>query len=328
MAQFSTKITHEGDFEVVNLIDQKNSVRVQIIPELGNNLVSLTIGENNEQLELMYIPDEIKNLRDESYRFYGNPILFPFPGRIPEGKFTFQGQAFQLPINFRDGTAIHGFLYDKKWEIAETSAPSNEGAFLKSTYRSDTKIEEIFPFPFEINLTYFLRESELEIDFNAKNIGEKPFPFGYGIHPYFLLTGNRADWVLYFPANSIYELVNILPTGKIKEIPDEFDFRKEKSLAGIYMDDLFGNIQKNKDGLILCWLKNKAINLKLNVISDQNFDYYVLYSPKENEFICIEPYTCIANAFNLANSGIETGLRILQPKKTFKATIFLRWETG
>ena len=325
MKRFRSEIEQKADIKIVSLIDDRNSIRARIIPEIGNNLVSLSIGKGNE---LIYIPDQIGNLKKLSRQFYGNPILFPFPGRIPEGKFTFQNQNFQLPINFSDGTAIHGFVYNKKWEVEELSSPSDKKAYLKSACRSDAEIEKVFPFPFKIEFTYILRESELEMVFTAENIGENPFPFGYGIHPYFLLPGKRADWVLYFPANEIYELVDILPTGKTKEIPAQFDFRKEKSLEGIYMDDLFGNIQKSKDRVISCWLRNKATNLKLTVTSDQNFDYYVLYAPKEHAFICIEPYTCIANAYNLANSGIETGLRILQPKEMFKATIFLRWETG
>lgn len=324
MKRFRSEIEQEADIKIVNLIDDRSSVRARIIPEIGNNLVSLSIGKGNE---LIYIPDQIGNLKKLSRQFYGNPILFPFPGRIPEGKFTFQNQNFQLPINFSDGTAIHGFVYDKKWEIEELSS-SDKGAFLKSSYHSDAEIESHFPFPFKTEMICKLKESELEMVFIAENIGENPLPFGYGIHPYFLLPGKRADWLLYFPANEIYELVNILPTGKTKEIPEEFDFRKEKSLKGIYMDDLFGNIQKNKDGVISCWLRNKATNLKLTVTSDQNFNYYVLYAPKEHAFICIEPYTCIANAYNLANSGIETGLRILQPNDTFKAKIYLRWEVG
>ncbi len=326
MMRFINKIEQTADFKIVNLIDSKNSVKARIIPEMGNNLVSLMIGEGENALELIYIPTQIHKLKKLSRQFYGTPILFPFPGRIPNGEFTFLNQDFKLPINFSDGTAIHGFVYDKKWEIEELSSPSDKEAFLKSSYRSDSGIEKNFPFPFRIEMLYKLGESKLEIIFVAENIGENSFPFGYGIHPYFLLSGKRADWLLYFPANEIYELINILPTGKTRDISDQFDFRKEKSLEGIYMDDLFGNIQKNEDGIISCWLRNIATNLTLSVISDQNFDYYVLFAPKDHSFICIEPYTCIVNAFNLVNSGIETGLRILQPKETFKAIIKFKWE--
>ena len=319
MPQFLTEITEEAEFNIVNLIDQKNSVRAKVIPALGNNLVSLMVGED----ELISIPDKIPNLK--SYQFYGNPILFPFPGRIPEGKYAFQEQQYQFPINFGDSTAIHGLVYDKKWSIVETSGQSEGAAVLKSSYKGESETKDVFPSQFKVEMTYILRESKLEMIFEATNIGDESFPYGYGLHPYFMLPGKREDWVLYFPANKIYELVNIRPTGKTMDIPAQFDFRNEKTLEGVFMDDLFGELKKEQ-GAISCWLRNLTTNFKLTVSSDENFDYYVLYAPKEHNFICIEPYTCIVNAFNLANSKIETGLRTLTPDETFHAKIEFEWE--
>jgi len=328
MARFSAEVEEdrESGLQIVNLIDQTESVRVQIIPELGNNLVSLTIAHKGQDLELIHIPTDIKNLKSGDYQFYGNPILFPFPGRIPRGEFHTHYQNFQLPINFGDGTAIHGFVYDKKWEVSEVSAPSSKEVFLKSTYTSDSIVEEFFPFPFQIDMTYILGKSQLELNFQAKNTGEQAFPFGYGIHPYFSISGKRKDWVLYFPANEIYELIDLIPSGHTKKIPELFDFRTEKSLKDIYMDDLFGKIKKDKNGYTSCELKNRANGFNLEVISDQSFEYYVLYAPQGQDFICIEPYTCIPNAFNLIHSGFETGLRSLEPNETFEARIWFEWK--
>jgi len=64
--------------------------------------------------------------------------------------------------------------------------------------------------------------------------------------------------------------------------------------------------------------------LSLKIVSDKNFEYYVLYAPKTGSFICIEPYTCIPNAFNLADKGFNTGMRVLKPKEKFKATILFK----
>jgi aldose 1-epimerase len=250
MTQFAAEIQQEGALQVVSLIDQKNSVKAKIIPELGNNLVSLAVFNLGANTELISIPTDLQNLKNKVYQFYGNPILFPFPGRIPKGEFHYQDQKFQVSVNFRDGTAIHGFVYDKKWEISEISTPSSKEAFLKSTYTSDSTLEKFFPFPFQIEMTYILRESELELVFKSINRGKQALPFGYGIHPYFTLPGKREDWTLYLPAAEIYELINILPTGVSKKIPKQLDFRAEKSLQGIYMDDLFGKLKKNKQGFV------------------------------------------------------------------------------
>ncbi len=322
MTRFSSEVKQEYNTEIITLTDQEHQVGAKIIPEWGNNLVSLMVGKQ----ELIWLPTEIKNLRDEKRQFYGNPILFPFPGRIPGGKFRFQNKDFEVPVNFNDGTAIHGFVYDKRWHVLERSDPSDKETFIKSEYRSNSDIETYFPFIFRLEMTYTLRDNELEICFMAENIGIDAFPFGYGLHPYFQLSGKREDWILNLPASELFELDQLVPTGIRDMVSEKLDFRKGKSFKDIYMDDLFGDLKKDKRGFITCWLNNMKTNFKLMVTSDNNFEYYVVFAPEWGNFICIEPYTCIPNAFNLASQGIVTGLRVLNSNKKFTAKIWLRWE--
>ena len=47
-------------------------------------------------------------------------VLIPFPGRVRDGRYTFEGQTYQMPINDKDGpNAIHGFVRLIPWEVAE-----------------------------------------------------------------------------------------------------------------------------------------------------------------------------------------------------------------
>src|SRR2546423_14110788 len=43
---------------------------------------------------------------------YGIPILFPFPNRIRDGVFTFQGRKISLKAGRR-----HGYVRDKAWQV-------------------------------------------------------------------------------------------------------------------------------------------------------------------------------------------------------------------
>ena len=325
MKRFLNAFGHENGVEVLTLIDQKTSTAAKIVPEIGNNLVSWTIVKDGGTLELMWIPSEIKDLHKEPRKFFGNPVLFPFPGRIPKGTFQFQNQTFQMPVNFSDGTAIHGFVHDKKWEISEISPPSDNEVSITSTYDLNAEIQEYFPFPFHLEMTYTLREYEIETLFVAKNVGDKAFPFGYGLHPYFQLHGKREDWVLYCPGTEQFILDDLIPRGDRILVPEEYDFQEEKSLDDVYLDDLFGDLKK-QNGKIISWIRNLKTNFKLIVSSDQNFDYYVLFAPDWGDFICIEPYTCIPNAYNLSNRRMVTGLRILEPNETYKAKILFKVE--
>ena len=42
------------------------------------------------------------------------------------------------------------------------------------------------------------------------------------------------------------------------------------------------------------------------------FRELVLYAPDTRPIVCFEPYTCVTNAFNLQNQGIDSGLIRLQ----------------
>ncbi len=44
-----------------------------------------------------------------------------------------------------------------------------------------------------------------------------------------------------------------------------------------------------------------------------SFASAVVYNPPHRQAICIEPYTCVPDAYHLAESGVDTGLRALAP---------------
>src|SRR4051812_47156175 len=45
-------------------------------------------------------------------------VLFPFPSRIPFGKYSFEGRDYQIPCNDKEGqAAIHGFLRAETWNL-------------------------------------------------------------------------------------------------------------------------------------------------------------------------------------------------------------------
>lgn len=48
-------------------------------------------------------------------------VLIPFPGRIGNGRYSFDGRTFQLECNDKEGpNAIHGFVRSLPWHIQES----------------------------------------------------------------------------------------------------------------------------------------------------------------------------------------------------------------
>jgi aldose 1-epimerase len=55
----------------------------------------------------------------------GIPLLFPFPNRICEGRYSWEGKDYELPsdtVGFDGmGNAIHGFVIDRPWRVTSQS---------------------------------------------------------------------------------------------------------------------------------------------------------------------------------------------------------------
>src|SRR5262245_21435731 len=84
-----------------------------IAPALGGNCVSWRI----DGREVLYSPP-LAELAQRPTRG-GIPILCPFPNRIRDGRFTWDGRMYQLDRNDSTGTnAIHGFTPRAEWSVA------------------------------------------------------------------------------------------------------------------------------------------------------------------------------------------------------------------
>ncbi|MEO8501289.1 MAG: aldose 1-epimerase, partial [Vicinamibacteria bacterium] len=196
----------------VFLLQEGSHARAAVAPALGNNC--FVFETDRPVLEAVAWPDFLKKPTS-----YGIPLLFPFPNRIRDGAFLFQGERF--PID----PPRHGFVRDKAWRVLDTGASNLDGAWIRSAIKAadyPREILEQFPFPFTLEVTYRVRNGGLEIDVVAENTGERNMPTGFGIHPYFRRPERGA---LMVPATKRWELADSLPTGKLLPLEGSFDLR-------------------------------------------------------------------------------------------------------
>ena len=112
--------------------------------------------------------------------FCRSGILCPFPNRIEEGRYSFNGQVHRLPINETEhGHAIHGLVFDKEFNIISRSERHIE---LSLDYPGTSG----FPFSFRCTVEYTLLDDGIGMRIELNNNGTQSFPFGLGWHPYFL----------------------------------------------------------------------------------------------------------------------------------------------
>ncbi len=300
---------------------EAQSERVVIAPELGCQCFGYRVGS----LEIIFPPPSVEALREHPFRS-GIPILFPWPGRVANGKFDFAGRRIVIPINERArGHAIHGLTWNCAFRVAKRGP---HYALMELDSASDANLLRIWPYPFVFEVDYEVGDG-LRIKFRVRNSGNSEMPFGFGAHPYFNAPlskdSSRKSLTLQVPAAERWPLdLTLIPSGPPQPVAGKFDLRAPRALGSETYDDVF-KLAPGRDPLAPCArMTDPAMRLAIEVRADAPFEDFVIFAPPENPVVAMEPYTCAPDAFNLASRGVESGMRTLAPGATFEAGFEIR----
>lgn len=302
----SVEVAERDGVEIVTLRSEAD-VFAEVAPSLGNNCFAFVAGR--PVLEPVAWDAFLKKPTS-----YGIPVLFPYPNRVRDMRFTFRGETFTLD------TPQHGFVRGRPWRVAATGTDDG-AAWLRSTFDAAEFGDEIlgqFPFPFRLDVVYTLRGRTLEMRTRVENAGERDMPYGFGIHPYFRKPARGAIRV---PASGRWELEDHLPTGEVADVAGAYDLREGADVATAALDDIFTRLTADADGLVRCTLDDAEAGTRTTVeFSRTEFPHVVVFTPPR-EAICIEPNTFPTDAFNLAARGIAADVRVLAPGAVDEFTI-------
>jgi aldose 1-epimerase len=302
------------DERVAVLHDDKN--RLEVWPALGFNAYRWQIGAS----ELLYRNPQI--FAENKPTRTGLPILFPFPNRIRDGKFSWQGKSYSLPINDpAKKNAIHGFAHTHPWRVVDQGANAGS-AWVTGEFHGSVDAPEIvalWPADYRLRVTYRLFDHVLRVEADADNPDTKPLPFGVGYHPYFALApfGGPQAFIT-VGAAKIWELTDNLPTGQLLDPDERRELRHGQSYSALQLDDVMTNLftfayDQNDNLGMTAVIQHPSGKGMLTLWTSEDFRDLVVFTPPHREAICVEPYTCTTDAINLSPRGIDAGLRVLKP---------------
>lgn len=313
--------------QIFDLIDRETRSKARIVPGIGAQCASFTWENRGESLDILAPPENLKVLREQPVH-YGNPILFPFPSRIKDGSFTFEGQTLKLPVNdTKSVSAIHGLALWKPWQAAGQGGGEDEGAWITCRLRTADfpDLEALYPFPYEISYTYRLRDGRLESEVSVLNTGEGPMPMGFGLHPWFPVPmsekGNREACQISAPVSRVWELDGLIPTGRIGAALPERNLSVGVPLSDLELDDVYAGLNDGETEWSRSACTDLQTGVEIAVLADDAFRELVVYAPHNRRAVCLEPYTCAPNAFNLANQGIDAGMIVVPPGEMWSAKV-------
>jgi aldose 1-epimerase len=292
-----TPVAPSGEQVELTLGDQR-----AVVVEVGGGLRCYSAG--GRELLDGYAADE----RATSGR---GQVLVPWPNRIRDGSYEFDGEQQQLALTEpARANAIHGLV---RWSPFAVLQSASDRALMAHTIHPQPG----YPFTLAVTVEYVLSSAGLTVTTTATNVGATACPYGCGQHPYLTLgTPTVDELVLTAPGSSV--LISDErgePTVSQTVGRTEFDFRRGRAIGATRLDNAFTDLQRDERGLAHVRLEapsGDAVTLWM----DESYGYVMLFTGDsrpdvDRRSIAVEPMTCPPNAFR---SG--TALLRLEPGKS------------
>jgi galactose mutarotase-like enzyme len=232
-------------------------------------------------------------------------VLIPWPNRIQDGRYSYMGYEYQLPINeVEKHNSIHGLIRWTKFKLVKVLTDSVD---LMATLVAQPG----YPFELEIYLTYRLLKDSVSVQTKVVNLSNRIAPLGIGWHPYFRVSDGLIDACkLTIPADSVLVTDSrAIPTITNKIIGSELDFTRDKIIADVVFDTCYLNFNSSK---LKAVLTDPAEKISLVLTADLPYKYLMVYSgdtlkdeSKRRRQIALEPMTCPPNALKTQTDILE-----------------------
>ncbi len=247
---------------------------------------------------------------------HGAPLI-PWPNRLADGCYRFDGTAYQTAINEPDkNNAIHGFLRWRNWQAIEREPDRVVMACRLHPMQG-------YPFTLEVQVQYRVSQDGLVVTTTATNLGGVACPYGAGQHPYLSPgSGLLDDCTLELHAATWIDTDNErqLPTGRQATKGTPLDFAGGKQIGDQHLDSPYTDLTRDSDRR--AWVRLTAADGTCAALwADEAYPIIELYTGdtltklRRRRGLGTEPMTCPPNAFQTGD-----GLQRLEPGESTTAS--------
>ncbi len=253
-------------------------------------------------------------------RGFQGQLLAPWPNRVGEGRYVFDGNEHELEITERGGSsAIHGLVHALPWRTEDVSAC---GVTLSCT------LDTAPGYPFRLAATAEYRldpQAGLEVTVTLRNQGTSAAPCGIGAHPYLRVGTTLDDATLRLPARLRQPVDDRqLPVGPPQPVAGtEHDFTTPRPVGTAVLDTPFTGLHYGRDER--AWTVLRGAETAVGLWTDRGCPWLQVFSadplvaPGNRGPLAVEPMTCPPNALATGD-----GLAVLPPGDEVRARFGIR----
>ncbi|CAM4026900.1 aldose 1-epimerase family protein [Gillisia limnaea] len=276
----------------------------------------LSVGVLSKGAELC----SIKNLQtDKEYIWQANPEiwnshapnLFPIIGALKNGEFHYNNRRYQLPK--------HGIVRNN----SDIKLKEQKPDFLIFNLKYSDETLKNYPFKFNLEIKFELKEKTLRVSHKISNLDEKPMYFSVGGHPAFNAPlyerETYEDYYLEFDQNQDLNTNLLNKDGLISS-----------ETVAVIRDDNKIQLHRNlfdKDALIFKNIESKEVALKSKksgtvlTVEYNDFKDLGIWAKPGAPYVCIEPWIGYADVEGTTQDlKTKEGIMELMPSKTFDAS--------
>ncbi|MGU3411585.1 aldose 1-epimerase family protein [Microbacterium sp. M1A1_1b] len=245
-------------------------------------------------------------------------VLAPWPNRVVDGRYTFDGQDHELALTEpKRSHALHGLA---AWTDFDVESVAADRVVLTTTVPA----QEGYPFRVVVRVEYRIDADGLHTTVTGTNTGDRPAPWGTGPHPYLVAgPGTVDDWTLTLPASHVLEVTpdRLVPTDLVP-VHDEFDLRTPTPIGSRFIDHAFTGFHRDAQGAATITL-TAADSHGVRMLFGTDCPWAQVHTadhvvPEYHRVgLAVEPMTCAPDAFN---AGPDRGLVVLEPGASHPAS--------
>lgn len=289
-----------------------------MIYTIKNDFITVDINSKGAELWSIKTPDNTEYLWQGDATFWKNRAtnIFPYIGRMTEGKYTYKGETYEM--------GIHGFAKDSEFNAEVVSDEE-----IMFTLQTSDETLSMFPFDFKLYIHYKLNENTIEQTYKVENRDWKKMYFGIGGHPGFNLPLNEGlafeDYKLVFETPCEPDMLNLSATRFVSEGSTKLEL----------VDGVTLNLQHNLFDNDAMLLKNTSKKIKLMSdkgekgveVTFKDMDYLALWHAPETTapYVCIEPWSSTQSRHEVIEDfETQPGLMSLESCGTYVNTITIK----